>query len=94
MTWKILFGYLLVLNLIGFLLMGIDKHKAIHHKWRISEKTLFLTAAFGGSIGSIIGMQTFRHKTKHLSFQLGMPAILIGQLLLIILLYYLGVFHN
>lgn len=94
MTFKnvlilILCIYLIVLNLIGFLLMGIDKHKAVQHKWRIPEKTLFLTAALGGSIGSILGMSVFRHKTKHLSFRLGMPAILIGQLLLVFLFYYL-----
>ena len=74
--------YLLIVNAAGFLLMLIDKRKAIRHRWRIPEKTLFLTAAIGGSIGSIIGMYTFRHKTKHLQFTLGMPAILIVQLIL------------
>ena len=58
--------YLLIVNAIGFLLMLIDKRKAIRRRWRIREKTLFLTAAIGGSIGSIMGMYTFRHKTKHL----------------------------
>ena len=74
--------YLLIVNAIGFLLMLIDKRKAIRHRWRIPEKTLFLTAAIGGSVGSIMGMYTFRHKTKHLQFTLGMPAILIVQLVL------------
>lgn len=74
--------YLLIVNAIGFLLMLIDKRKAIRHRWRIPEKTLFLTAAIGGSVGSIMGMYTFRHKTKHLQFTLGMPAILIVQLIL------------
>jgi uncharacterized membrane protein YsdA (DUF1294 family) len=74
--------YLLIVNAIGFLLMLIDKRKAIRHRWRIPEKTLFLTAAIGGSVGSIMGMYTFRHKTKHLQFTLGMPAILIAQLVL------------
>lgn len=74
--------YLLIVNAIGFLLMLIDKRKAIRHRWRIPEKTLFLTAAIGGSMGSIMGMYTFRHKTKHLQFTLGMPAILIVQLIL------------
>ena len=74
--------YLLIVNAIGFLLMLIDKRKAIRRRWRIREKTLFLTAAIGGSIGSIMGMYTFRHKTKHLQFTLGMPAILIVQLVL------------
>ena len=74
--------YLLIVNAIGFLLMLIDKRKAIRHRWRIPEKTLFLTAAIGGSVGSIMGMYTFRHKTKHLQFTRGMPAILIVQLIL------------
>lgn len=74
--------YLLIVNAAGFLLMLIDKRKAIRHRWRIPEKTLFLTAAIGGSIGSIMGMYTFRHKTKHLQFTLGMPAILVVQLIL------------
>lgn len=74
--------YLLIVNAAGFLLMLIDKRKAIRHRWRIPEKTLFLTAAIGGSVGSIMGMYTFRHKTKHLQFTLGMPAILIVQLIL------------
>lgn len=74
--------YLLIVNALGFLLMLIDKRKAIRHRWRIPEKTLFLTAAIGGSVGSIMGMYTFRHKTKHLQFTLGLPAILIVQLIL------------
>ena len=74
--------YLLIVNAAGFLLMLIDKRKAIRHRWRIPEKTLFLTAAIGGSVGSNLGMYPFRHKTKHLQFTLGMPAILIVQLIL------------
>ena len=79
--------YLLIVNAIGFLLMLIDKRKAIRHRWRIPEKTLFLIAAIGGSVGSIMGMYTFRHKTKHLQFTLGMPAILIVQLILAFVFY-------
>ncbi len=74
--------YLLLANLTGFFLMGIDKGKARSNKWRIPEKTLFLTAIFGGSIGSILGMYVFRHKTKHTSFVVGMPCILLLQILL------------
>jgi uncharacterized membrane protein YsdA (DUF1294 family) len=59
--------------------MGIDKKKAIKKKYRISEKTLFTWAIAGGSIGSIAGMQFFRHKTKHMSFKLGMPLIFVVQ---------------
>ena len=75
--------YLAIMNLVGFLLMGIDKAKAKRHAFRIPEATLFLVAAFGGSIGSIIGMYTFRHKTKHKTFVYGMPAILAAQLLIV-----------
>ena len=62
--------------------MLIDKYKAKKKLWRIPEATLLTIAVLGGSIGSLIGMYTFRHKTKHLKFTLGIPAILIGQLLL------------
>lgn len=71
--------YLLIINLLGMLLMAIDKSKAEHGKWRISEKTLFIVALIGGSIGSIAGMFMFRHKTKHAKFLIGMPLILILQ---------------
>lgn len=73
--------YLLALNLAGLLSMGIDKQKARKHRWRIPEKTLFLIAALGGSAGSILGMLLFRHKTRHLSFCLGMPGILALQII-------------
>jgi uncharacterized membrane protein YsdA (DUF1294 family) len=77
---KYLLIYLLVINAAGFLLMLIDKHKAKKNRWRIPEKTLFLTAILGGSVGSLVGMYTFRHKTKHIQFTLGMPVILGIQL--------------
>lgn len=77
----IIFGYLLLANLLGFCLMGIDKARAKKGAWRISEKTLFGVALFGGSVGSILGMQTFRHKTKHWYFVIGMPAILLLHIL-------------
>ena len=94
MILKILIVYLLIINLIGFIIMGMDKRKAIRHTYRIPEKTLFLAALLGGSIGSILGMQTFRHKTKHWYFVIGMPAILILQILLIFFLFHLGILHN
>ena len=71
--------YLVVMNIIGFTIMGIDKSRAKRGAWRIPEKTLFLIAILGGSIGSILGMKQFRHKTKHKIFTIGMPAILIVQ---------------
>ena len=78
----ILLYYLIFINLLAFLLMGLDKTKARRHRWRIPEKTLFLSAIIGGSIGAILGMQIFRHKTKHASFRIGMPCILLVQLAL------------
>ena len=72
--------YLLIVNAAGFLSMLVDKQKAKKNLWRIPERTLLLIAALGGSIGSLVGMYTFRHKTKHLKFTLGVPAILILQI--------------
>ncbi len=82
-----LITYVVLINLTGFCLMGIDKRKAVKGAFRIPEATLFLVALIGGSIGSIAGMYTFRHKTRHFTFVYGMPAILILQVILIILLY-------
>lgn len=78
-----LLGYLAVVNLVGFTLMGVDKRKAIKHSWRISEATLFLIALIGGSVGSFIGMHVFRHKTKHWYFVWGMPIIMIIQIIVV-----------
>lgn len=83
---KLLLIYLLIVNAVAFLLMLVDKQKAKRKLWRIPEATLLLSAAIGGSIGSLAGMYTFRHKTKHLKFTLGVPAILIAQIILVYLL--------
>lgn len=80
--------YLLVLNIIGFAVMGIDKNRARKNKWRIKEKTLFFIAAIGGCVGSILGMLIFHHKTKHMSFMIGMPFILILQGIIVSYLYF------
>jgi len=79
MLYAVLF-YLIIVNIVAFALMGIDKKRAKDHAWRIPERTLFLSAILGGSIGAIAGMQIFRHKTKHWYFQFGMPAILLVQI--------------
>ena len=79
--------YLLLINAAAFLLMLVDKLKAKKNRWRIPERTLFGSALLGGSIGAILGMYTFQHKTKHLSFTLGMPAILIAQVALAIWIF-------
>lgn len=78
--------YLLTVNAAAFLLMLVDKQKAIHHRWRIPEAALLGSAALGGSIGALLGMYFFRHKTKHKKFTLGVPAILIAQLCLALFL--------
>jgi uncharacterized membrane protein YsdA (DUF1294 family) len=79
--------YLLLINAAAFLLMLVDKLKAKKNRWRIPERTLFGSALLGGSIGAILGMYTFRHKTRHLSFTLGMPGILIAQVALAIWIF-------
>lgn len=68
-----------VMSFIGFALMGIDKSRAINHKWRIKEATLFLIAFLGGGIGSTLGMFFFRHKTKHWYFRLFFPLFAAAQ---------------
>jgi uncharacterized membrane protein YsdA (DUF1294 family) len=73
--------YILMINCIGLWSMWEDKRRAVKRKYRLSEKTLFIIAIIGGSIGSIIGMYTFRHKTKHWYFKVGLPTILLFQLL-------------
>lgn len=83
---ELLLLYLLIINAFAFLLMLIDKRRAQKNKWRIPEKTLFLSAILGGSIGALAGMYTFRHKTRHLSFVIGMPVILTAHILLAIYL--------
>ena len=67
--------YLVIINVVGYVIMGVDKKRAIRGAWRISEASLFFTALLGGSLGCILGMQHFRHKTKHWYFKYGMPAI-------------------
>ena len=74
--------YLLIINALGFALMLADKVKARKNLWRIPESTLMLIAALGGSVGSLFGMYTVRHKTKHRKFTLGIPAILLAQIIL------------
>lgn len=81
---NLLFYYLVLINIIAFITIYIDKRKAIKHKWRIKESTLFLLSIIGGSLGTLLGMYTFRHKTKHTKFTVGIPLILILQILIFI----------
>jgi uncharacterized membrane protein YsdA (DUF1294 family) len=81
LNWKMAgMIYLLIANLAGFAVMGIDKSRAKRHAWRIPEKVLFLASLLGGSIGTWAGMYAFRHKTKHWYFVVGMPLILAVQI--------------
>jgi len=76
--------YLIIVNAAAFLLMLADKLKAKRGAWRIPEATLIGAAAIGGSVGALAGMYCFRHKTRHLKFTLGIPVILIAQIMLAI----------
>ena len=73
--------YLIIINIIGFLVMYIDKQKAKKGKWRIPEKTIFIITVLGGGIGTIAGMYTFRHKTQKLHFTIGLPTITILEII-------------
>lgn len=80
--------YFIIVNLIGFFMMGIDKWKAKRNRWRIPENTLFMATVIGGGIGTILGMYVFRHKTKKPIFKIGMPLVLILEILLVVVLYF------
>ena len=91
MIYWITAAWCALLSITGFVMCALDKSYAKQGRRRIRERTLFLTAALGGSPGVWAGMYTFRHKTKHMSFVFGIPAILLGQIALIILLVYFKV---
>ena len=80
MYLRIVIFYLLAVNLLTFVTYGVDKWKARHNRWRIPEATLLLLAALGGSIGALLAMRVFRHKTQHKKFRYGVPALLLVQL--------------
>lgn len=85
---QIIIGCLLLVNVVTFIIYGIDKYKAIKEKWRIPEATLLLMAVFGGSIGAWLGMRAFHHKTMHKKFYIGVPTIIILQIVLAVWLAY------
>ena len=76
--------YIILINLIAFVVFGIDKRKARKEQWRVPESTLFILAIIGGSIGALLGMLVFRHKTKHRKFTIGIPLILALQIALLV----------
>ena len=79
--------YLLAINVVTFIVYGIDKYKAKKAKWRIPEATLLLLAVLGGSIGAWMGMKVWHHKTMHKKFKYGIPAILLIQIALMTYLH-------
>ena len=81
--------YLIVINILGFLIMGLDKHKAKMAERRIPENTLFMFTILGGGVGTIAGMYVFHHKTKKMKFKVGMPLVLILEILIFVYFKYL-----
>ena len=86
MTNNVFPYYLIFINIVTFLVYGIDKWKAKQGSWRISEATLLMLAVIGGTIGALLGMQVWRHKTMHKKFKYGLPLILLAQIVLIYLI--------
>jgi uncharacterized membrane protein YsdA (DUF1294 family) len=77
--------YFIIINIIAFVTMGVDKKRARKHEYRISEKTLWMLAIIGGGTGAFLGMKQFRHKTKHTAFRFGFPILMIIQLVLLVM---------
>lgn len=88
---KYLLIYLLIINIIGFIVYALDKAQAKKNQNRISEKFLFLLAILGGSLGAVLAMSLLRHKTQHWYFKIGIPLILIAQILLLGILFGTGI---
>jgi len=87
MSRQIIIFILIGINALAFLVYGIDKWRAVHGRWRISETTLLMLAVIGGSIGALLGMKVWHHKTMHKKFKYGLPLILIAQIVLLYLIY-------
>lgn len=79
---KVLIYYCILINILSFAIMGIDKRRAVRHRWRIPERTIFLAALSGGSLGALLGMWIFWHKIRNKAFIFGLPVILVLQLVL------------
>lgn len=86
-VFQVISYYLITMNVLGFLFMGLDKWKAKKRAWRIPEATLLLIAALGGAMGSIIGMHLFHHKTRHWYFLYGIPVMLVIHILLALFIW-------
>ena len=83
---KYIIPYLIIINFISFLLVAVDKRKAIKNKYRISEKTFFIFSFIGGSLGTLLGMFQFHHKTKKLKFLIGIPILFLFNILVLYLI--------
>lgn len=83
-----LLAYFIIINLVGFLMMGLDKYQAVHQNWRVAEKHFVLISLLGGFFGVYVGIRTFRHKTKKTSFQIK----ILGAFIVFVVLVYLGLF--
>lgn len=79
--------WLILINIITFVIYALDKYKAVRHLWRIPEKTLIFLAIIGGSPAALLAMYTIRHKTRHIKFTLGVPVILVVQIIVLYILY-------
>ena len=84
----LLFVYIGVVNVVGFILPAVDKRRAKKDRWRIRESTLFLVSVLGGSVAMYISMGLFHHKTKHKRFMIGIPVIIVLQVALITAVWY------
>jgi uncharacterized membrane protein YsdA (DUF1294 family) len=79
--------YVIIVNMLGFFVMAVDKQKAKKGKWRIAESTIWLVALLGGAIGAMLGMQLFRHKTKHHLFRYGLPFLALFDIVVYLIFY-------
>ena len=86
--------YLAAINIVAFFLYGIDKWKARHDKWRVTEARLLSVALLGGSLGAFLGMKVWHHKTQHPKFRVGLPLIFILHLALAIAIVYFYYFYR
>ena len=83
---QILLIYLIIINIITFAMYGVDKRKAIRHKWRVPESTLIMAAWIGGAVGAVLGMAVFHHKTLKWKFRVSVPTALVVWAILVIVL--------
>ncbi|WP_017473366.1 DUF1294 domain-containing protein [Amphibacillus jilinensis] len=84
---KVIIGYLIGINIIGLIIMKIDKKRAKQNKWRIPEQRIWLISLLGGSLGTIFGMNYYRHKTNHIQFRIGLPLIFVVQMIGLMWIY-------